>query len=387
MIHWPDGLDSTGFLEAYWQKRPLLVRGSVRGLDNPVGPDELAGLACEADVESRIVSGNDASGWTVRHGPFAENEFSTLPDNNWSLLVQDVDKFIPDLTAVLGLFSFLPYWRLEDLMVSYSSPGGSVGPHVDNYDVFLIQMEGRRCWQLASETAETAWRDDCEIRVLKSFEPSSSFWLDPGDMLYIPPGIPHYGRGEVPCLSFSVGFRAPSDGDLLSQAARLLTDCGDETFYCDADLADTEVDDSRISAAAVERARRLLANAARRSDARVAQLLGRAVTDNKPWLLPEQPENPTSRARLEKRLSACERLRLHEGSRLAWHASEYGTLIFVDGESWSLPAGEQHFCRSIQALRTAGRLTISPLESHHLSVLCDLLARGALSWADDEIAS
>jgi 50S ribosomal protein L16 3-hydroxylase len=387
MIHWPDGLDSTGFLDSYWQKRPLLVRGAIRGLDNPVSPDDLAGLACEADVESRIVSGGEASGWTVRHGPFAEDEFSTLPDSDWILLVQDVDKIVPDLAPALGLFSFLPSWRLEDLMVSYSSPGGSVGPHVDNYDVFLIQMEGRRRWQLASETDETAWRDDCEIRVLKSFEPSSSLWLDPGDMLYIPPGTPHYGRGEVPCLSFSVGFRAPSDGDLLSQAARLLTESGDETFYSDAGLADAEVDDSRISAAAVERARRLLTDAAEKSDARVTQLLGRAVTGNKPWLLPEQPEFPTSRAGLEERLSAAERLRLHEGSRLAWHASETGTLIFVDGESWSLPAGEQHFCRSIEGLRTAGPLRISPLESHHLDILCDLLARGALTWADDETTS
>jgi 50S ribosomal protein L16 3-hydroxylase len=118
MIRWPDGLDATAFLDTYWQKRPLLVRGAMPGLDNPVGADDLAGLACEADVESRIVAGNETCGWTVRHGPFEETEFNSLPDTDWVLLVQDVDKFVPQLNPVLELFSFLPSWRLEDLMIS-----------------------------------------------------------------------------------------------------------------------------------------------------------------------------------------------------------------------------------------------------------------------------
>lgn len=384
MIRWPDGLDATAFLDTYWQKRPLLVRGAMPGLDNPVGADDLAGLACEADVESRIVAGNETCGWTVRHGPFEETEFSSLPDRDWVLLVQDVDKFVPQLNPVLELFSFLPSWRLEDLMISYSSPGGSVGPHVDNYDVFLIQVEGRRRWQLAAEAQGAIWRDDCEIRVLKSFDPSSSFTLDPGDMLYLPPGIPHYGLGKNACLSFSVGFRAPSGSDLLAQATQLLSDSDDEQFYSDADLAGDEIDGARISDAAVTRASQLLTEATEKSRSCVAELLGRAVTDNKPWLLPEPAETQLTGVTLIERLRSANWLKLHEGSRLAWHASESGTWLFVDGESWCLPAGDQVFCRAIQSLRSAGRLTTACLEDRHVAVVADLLARGSLCWADNK---
>ena len=160
----PLGMSPAKFLREYWQKQPLLIRNAFPGYESPLQPEDLAGLACEEGTLSRLIRydrGSDA--WSVRHGPFAEEDFPGLPDHDWTLLVQDVDKWDPDVAALLGHFRFLPRWRIDDIMISFAATGGSVGAHVDQYDVFLLQTHGHRRWLIdAGPNPPLGFRDGCD---------------------------------------------------------------------------------------------------------------------------------------------------------------------------------------------------------------------------------
>lgn len=213
------------FLDQYWQKKPLLIRNVFANLESPISAEELAGLACEEFVNARLVfehgrdsAGPDDSPWQVEFGPFEEDRFSELPEKDWSLLVSDVEKHLPETRDLLKPFRFIPDWRIDDLMVSYAPPGGSVGPHTDAYDVFLIQLSGQRLWKI-SEDYPTETLTDTDLCILKEFSAEQEWVLDAGDMLYLPPNVAHHGIAQqcraddgedIPCLTGSVGFRAPS---------------------------------------------------------------------------------------------------------------------------------------------------------------------------------
>ncbi len=222
----PLGMPPARFLRDYWQKRPLLVRGAFDGLRNPVAPEDLAGLACEELALSRIVVHDPRRDrWTLRNGPFAERDFASLPKTHWTLLVQDVDKWDADVAALLPPFSFLPSWRVDDVMISYAEDGGSVGAHVDQYDVILLQGLGRRRWQISVDpSAPAELRDDAELRLLRRFEPTHEWILEPGDLLYLPPGVPHHGVALGACMTYSIGMRAPSQAELLVDFAETLAE-------------------------------------------------------------------------------------------------------------------------------------------------------------------
>jgi len=214
-------INAADFLSKYWQKKPLLIRSAIPNYIPPVSADELAGLACSEDVESRIVLEKDGvSPWELRHGPFDENIFGHLPESHWTLLVQECNKHVPDLAVLLEQFNFIPNWRVDDVMVSYAAPQGSVGPHVDQYDVFLLQGMGRRRWQINSNRSEhLAFIPDIDLRILEQFDVEQEWELEPGDMLYLPPGIAHYGVAVDDCMTLSIGFRAPSHYELLTHFA------------------------------------------------------------------------------------------------------------------------------------------------------------------------
>jgi len=234
------------FLADYWQQKPLMVRQALPSYRSAVTADELAGLALEPEVESRLVLTRDLEQaeeavrfeansmrwdqrWQLLPGPFTEADFAGLPNENWTLLVQAVDLWVPELKNLLALFDFLPRWRFDDLMISYAVPGGSVGPHVDQYDVFLLQVEGEREWQLGAASGSTAQADAAveaagaqpasALRVMRKFEPTAQWTLGPGDMLYLPPGVPHWGVAKTDCLTYSIGFRSPSASEMLSDLA------------------------------------------------------------------------------------------------------------------------------------------------------------------------
>lgn len=202
------------FLKHYWQKKPLLVRNAFPGIQSPLTAEELAGLACEENINARLVLEKDGDyPWQAEYGPFDELRFGELPETHWSLLVSDMEKTLPEETGFLVKpFRFLPDWRFDDLMISYAPTGGSVGPHVDDYDVFLIQLSGQRLWKIA-ETFSSEALEDVDLRILKNFTAEQEWLCKPGDMLYLPPNVAHHGvavEHNDNCMTASVGFRAPS---------------------------------------------------------------------------------------------------------------------------------------------------------------------------------
>ena len=210
-------LTADQFLAEYWQKKPLLIRNAIPNFEPPIDGDDLAGLSLEAEVESRLVIGDD---WALEHGPFEESRFASLPEQNWSLLVQGVDLWVPEVAGLLSSFDFLPSWRVDDIMVSYAEDGGNVGPHFDYYDVFLIQGEGQRHWQIGQLCSEADLHtDSTALKILKNLKVSNEWTLNPGDMLYLPPKIAHHGVAIGQCTTFSVGFRAPAATEMLDDLA------------------------------------------------------------------------------------------------------------------------------------------------------------------------
>ena len=218
-----NNFDTEKFLRNNWQKRPLLIR---QGLDNTeafISFDELAGLACEPEMESRLVSYQQQQ-WYLRHGPFSKSDFSQLPNSHWTLLVQAVDHVSPAIFELMDSFRFIPNWRLDDIMVSYACKGGGVGPHFDNYDVFRVQTSGQREWQLGPRCDESnPLIDHPDLLLLDNFECQQRFVLNPGDILYIPPRYSHWGIAkDNNCITCSVGFRAPALADIIVEYAEHL---------------------------------------------------------------------------------------------------------------------------------------------------------------------
>jgi len=251
-------ISAAQFLSEYWQKKPLLIRGALPDWSSPVEPDELAGLSLENEVESRLVLENGISPWEVRHGPFAEDTFAQLPESDWTLLVQGLDLWVPEVATLLDHFDFLPRWRLDDVMASFAVPGGSVGPHFDQYDVFLLQVEGQRRWQIGAACDDTtALLDGPDLKILENFRAQDEWLLEPGDMLYLPPLVSHWGVAETECVTFSVGFRSPSVADMLADLTVQLLEAGRGDIYEDPPL-DPSMADLEIDAAFVAQARKQL---------------------------------------------------------------------------------------------------------------------------------
>ena len=225
------------FFKTYWQKAPVILPAALPGFVSPLTPDELAGLALDDDIESRLVTHSDTAPWQLHQGPFSDTDFARLPANGWTLLVQAVDQWVPEVAELLDQFRFIPNWRLDDIMVSYAPTGGSVGPHYDYYDVFLVQGAGRRRWQIGQYcNNNTPLLDGTPLKIVKHFESQMSYDLEPGDVLYIPPGVAHWGTAlDDYCMTYSVGFRAPSHQAILTgvveHVAESLTE---DQRYCDA---------------------------------------------------------------------------------------------------------------------------------------------------------
>ena len=324
------------FLRDYWQKRPLLIRGAFPQFHNATTPEDLAGLACEEAALARIVL-RDAKRdrWTLRNGPFKESDFGKLPKTHWTLLVQDVDKWDADVAALLDQFTFLPAWRIDDIMVSYATDGGGVGAHVDNYDVFLVQARGQRRWRISTDAdAPKGFRADAELKLLREFTPTHEWILDPGDTLYLPPGVAHDGVAIGECLTFSVGMRAPSIAELVVDLADSIAEpLGEEARYTDPDLAPAG-DAHEIDAAALRRVDLALAALRHGSPAATRAWFGRFITRYRS----AHEAMPAARALTEKQVAEKlpgSRLLRNPWSRAAWSRRGRNADLFVAGESFS----------------------------------------------------
>ncbi|MCW0462821.1 hypothetical protein NB717_003889 [Xanthomonas sacchari] len=372
----PLGMPAATFLRDYWHKRPLLIRNAFPGFVSPIEPGDLAGLACEEAALSRLIEHDRANDrWRVRSGPFQEHEFPGMPDHDWTLLVQDVDKWDPDIRALLEQFRFLPRWRVDDVMVSFAARGGSVGAHVDHYDVFLLQAHGHRRWQIDASVAlgrpapPTDFRDDVELKLLRQFDPTHDWVLGPGDMLYLPPLVPHHGVAEDACLTFSVGMRAPSSAELIADYLDTLIDGADEALrYHDEDLQ-APADPYEIDAAAMGRVVEAL-NALRMNDPdKLGAWFGRFITTYRAAgdILPPAGLPPAEEiaAALEQGLV----LQRHPWARPAWRRASRGAMLFCSGQEFALPvkdakrlaAAEHIDGTDYAALSAAGRQTLLEL--------------------------
>ena len=236
MEHILGNITPAHFLADYWQSKPLLVRQAIQDFRPTLDAQTLAGLALEEGVRARIVQEKESvPRWVCEYGPFEEQYFAKLPESHWTLLVQDVEKHLPQYASILDYFSFLPRWRIEDLMVSYAVDRGSVGPHTDRYDVFLLQAAGKRKWQLQLDNIdESDLIENIDLQIMKDFDADEEWVLQPGDMLYLPPGVAHYGVALGESMTFSIGFRAPSQTDLLQAfTERYSMDENHPQFYTD----------------------------------------------------------------------------------------------------------------------------------------------------------
>lgn len=324
-------LSASEFLDQYWQKQPLLIRQALPDWTLPVSPDELAGLACEEFVESRIVLRQlDDRKWVLRRGPFSDRDFACLPPDNWTLLVQAVDHWVPEVRELLNEFRFVPDWRLDDIMISYATEGGGVGPHFDHYDVFLIQVSGTRHWQsgqLCNDTSPLLSHPD--LKILAEFVTERNFHTVPGDMLYLPPGVAHWGTATSgDCVTVSVGFRAPSHGELVSDYGFWLNEhLSDFLRYTDPDLK-VPSHPAEISAETVARVQAVLHQYANNPEL-VAHWFGRLMTE------PKYPENILSNS--PGRPTAD--LWVADNARLAWYRSEHDDTVyfFANGQDYKLP--------------------------------------------------
>ena len=371
----PLGMPPAQFLRDYWQKKPLLIRNAFPGFVSPIAPEDLAGLACEDGVLARIIQHDRArDAWSVRHGPFAEDEFPGLPDHDWTLLVQDVDKWDADIRGLLDAFAFLPRWRIDDVMVSFAARGGSVGAHVDQYDVFLLQAQGHRRWQIdAAANPPTAFRDDVELKLLRDFTPSHEWVLGPGDMLYLPPGLPHHGVAEEACLTFSVGMRAPSAAELLGDFIdTLAADAPEELRLRDPDLAPAK-DPYQIDAAAMARVVDALNLLRMRNPDALGDWFGSFITTYRSAVEPAADDAPRPRIEVEWDLAHGATLQRHPWSRMAWRKAAKAARLYAGGRVLVLPERD---ARRLAAAEAVDGGLYETLSQTGRDAVCDLLEAG-----------
>jgi 50S ribosomal protein L16 3-hydroxylase len=325
-----EGLDTAAFMSRHWQREPLLVRGAFPRFEDPLSTREVLALAASPDASSRLVRHHGAS-WSLEHGPFPASRFKQLPRRDWTVLVQDTNHFSRRADELLARFDFIPHARIDDVMVSYAVPGGSVGPHVDSYDVFLLQGHGRRRWQISGQK-DHSFVPGLDLKILERFAPEREMLLEAGDMLYLPPGVAHHGVAESECLTWSIGFRAPTDAELVAGFLDFLHERLEPPGqYGDAGEAPAR-HPGEIPARILEHAERAM-GAIRWTPAQVREFAGRFLSDPKAQVYFTPPRRPLARAQFARRCAAAG-LALDGRSRLLFS----GTMFFLNGEVAPAPA-------------------------------------------------
>lgn len=331
------GITPARFMRRYWQKKPLLIRNAVPGLAALTRLD-LAHLAGRDDVESRLIVQNDtkeptnaknarkAQDWRLRSGPFARRTIPAFKQPNWTLLVQGVDLHDEGVHALMQQFRFVPDARLDDVMISYATDGGGVGPHFDSYDVFLLQARGQRRWRIGAQQ-DLALQEGVPLKILANFQPEQEYVLDPGDMLYLPPRYAHDGVAVGECMTYSIGFRAPQRQDVVREVLqRVAEDAEDETLYKDARQAAAD-HPAQVPAQLQAFARDAVARALKDPRA-LARALGEHLTEPKARVWFDEAPDAADQAEADWPPSAG--VALDRRSRLLYDEDH----IFANGESW-----------------------------------------------------
>jgi len=365
------------FMEEYWQKKPLLIRQAFPDFKSPITADELAGLACEEDVNSRIVMEKDGEHpWFPMFGPMSDEIYASMPETHWTLIVNDLEKYIPELSWITDRFRFIPEWRLDDLMISYATDAGSVGPHIDLYDVFILQGQGKRRWQINMQpVTEDNQVKETPLRIQKHFEPEEEWIIEPGDMLYLPPGVSHYGVSLGESLSYSIGFRATSHADIVNEFIGYITqNLSPQLTYKDADQL-IQQHSNEIKQDALERVSEIFKEYLRPDHPELQRWFGCFVSDTKTDVLtaPEQEINSIEEL---KELTSTGILSRHPASRYAFAENPDNTLLFIDGEDYEV---NLEFAKILCGQRQIDLTKITAVTNKdELSLIIELYNRGKI---------
>lgn len=377
----PD-FDIADFFANYWQKKPLFIPQLVPGFTDPLSPEELAGLAMEADCESRLLEGTSPDTWELNQGPFKESRFTALPDAGWTLLVQAVDQWNEPVYDLKQLFEFLPQWRIEDIMVSFAADGAGVGPHFDFYDVFLLQGSGERHWQVGPKYTSASKQKNCAgLSILEEFNCEAEFTLKSGDALYIPPQYAHWGRSINRSQCYSIGCRAPSAAEILEGYSDFLIDsCNPEDRYVDP-IPEQPKRRGEIREDAITPSFKNLMDTLENKE-NYFRWFGQSATRPKTPNAVTAPAEPYTATSLLEEIVSGAVIAANPASRLSFLTMENSaiTFLFVDGETIELSKQYSWFAESLCSAPEISngdmnRISQSP---ETLSIILALLNRGSL---------
>jgi 50S ribosomal protein L16 3-hydroxylase len=358
------GISPAEFMKTYWQRKPLLVRQAIPGFKALLSRAELFDLAQQNEVESRLVMGTNGGkrNWQMQRGPFKRRAIPKLSEPDWTLLVQGVDVHDDRVAALMQQFRFVPDARLDDVMISYASEGGGVGPHFDSYDVFLLQAHGQRRWRIGRQK-DLSLVPDMPLKILANFKPEHDWLLEPGDMLYLPPRYAHDGVAQGECMTYSVGFRAPQTGDLARELLVRLSEGAEEAAGGDLykDAAQPAVSQP---AAIPDGLKEFAKNALQKSlkDPKALQrALGEYLTEPKSNVWFELGNMPHK----------LKSVRLDRRSKMMYDDHH----VFLNGESWRAGGKDAELMRQLANSRQLTQVQVAKASPEALSLL--------MEWCDD----
>jgi 50S ribosomal protein L16 3-hydroxylase len=375
-LNWGE-LSVSEFLQHYWQQKPVLIKAGFKQFVDPLSADEVAGLALEEEIESRIVS-NLNNDWQLHLGPFTE--FDSFGEKNWTLLVQAVDHWHAEAAELLNPFRFIPNWRIDDLMVSFSTPGGGVGPHLDQYDVFIIQGQGQRHWRVGMPDSNL--QQHCphpRLLQVSPFTDCINVITEPGDILYIPPGCPHEGISVENSLNYSVGFRAPSQKDLINGFADHLLDqnlSGNRFSDQNRQVAESI---GAITSADLQQVKQLVSDMAN-DEALLPHWFGEMISQAKHELDINQPDPHYTSEEIAEYIEEGSVLTRVGGLRCCYYQADSTSdiLLFINGDKVVIPAAELSTVKLLtdQAALTAAENMIFCQSASRLQLLTQLINQG-----------
>jgi 50S ribosomal protein L16 3-hydroxylase len=354
-------------MRRHWQKKPLLIRQAIPGFQPLLSRSELFALSGQEAVESRLIVQPPGQGWQLKHGPFARNAFPPFKQPQWTLLVQGVDLHLDSAHRLMQGFRFVPDARLDDLMISWASDGGGVGPHFDSYDVFLLQASGQRRWRIGRQK-DLSLQPDVPLKILVNFEPEEEWVLNPGDMLYLPPQWAHDGTAVgSDCMTYSVGFRVPQRGGLVGELVqRLADDFEDETLYRDPGQPPADHPaalPAGLSAFAQDGLQRLC-----RDPQALARALGEVMTEPKPKVWFDEPDTDwaTGAVRLDRR------------TRMLYDDKH----VFINGEAFLAGGRDARLMRTLADERCLSAQAVGRASPEAQALLADWFDAG---WIHQEV--
>lgn len=369
------GLTAETFLKEYWQKKPLFIKNAFPDFEDPLSADEIAGLAFEAFIPSRFIfeSGGERP-WQLKMGPATEADFASLKDKKWMLVVNDVEKNLPELKAITAPFQFISNWRLDDLQVSLGEDEGNVGAHWDDYDVFLIQGMGKKKWQISyAPVSEDDFMKGVDIRLIENFKADEEWIVEPGDMLYLPPRIGHYGVNIGRSVTWSVGFRAPKHQEMFRDFIEMKFDeIAEDARYSDPEKRVSE-NYGELSDDAIDRVMAVIQKGLQTDRDEITKWFGAFMTEPKMYQTPELLEEKLSSEDIIEFLDDGGALEVHPGLTLIHRQIGQSYYLFAGGHSYALPVTEAAFIKEIV---NAEFLEFEDLEAYLASeIVCECLAQ------------